>query len=69
MKTYQERRHRKMLTQILNIPSVTERNMWENCSNKRIFAIIYRPRLLGNSITSMKILEQCRYKLYHHDIR
>ena len=43
---------RKMPIQILKIPSVTKRNRWANCSNLRISANIYRPKMLGKSIPS-----------------
>ena len=43
-----------MLMQILKIMYVTEWNRWENSSNYQISAIIYRRKLLGKIIPSMK---------------
>ena len=41
------KKSRKILIQILKIPSVTELNRQENCSNLRISVVIYRPKLFG----------------------
>ena len=41
----------------------------ERDSYQQISIIIYRPKILGEIIPLMKILQQRRYKLDHHDFR
>ena len=57
-----------MPIQILKILSVTERNIWDDCSDRRISDNHLRAdNCRGKSIPWMYIFEQCRYKLYHND--